>query len=78
MSVASTAKVISVVSLKGGVGRTTTGVALADFLSAAFDERVLVIDLDPQMGATRALITEDRWNDLNEAGHTLAQLFHVY
>lgn len=69
------AHVISTINLKGGVGKTTTTVALAETLSAVFHKRVLVIDLDPQTNATTMLIGEKRWRDLNEKGHTLARLF---
>jgi chromosome partitioning protein len=69
------ANVISIINLKGGVGKTTTCVALAEFLAALFTKRVLVIDLDPQTNATITLIDEDRWKQLNDNGHTIAQLF---
>lgn len=69
------AHVISTINLKGGVGKTTTTVALAEMLSAEFDKRVLVIDLDPQTNATTVLIGEQKWRDLNDEGHTLATLF---
>lgn len=69
------AQVISTINLKGGVGKSTTTVALAEFLSAEFGKRVLVIDLDPQTNATVMLIGEDEWRARNEAGQTLAQLF---
>ncbi len=67
--------VIATINLKGGVGKTTTTVALAEFLSAEYRKRVLVVDLDPQTNATTVLIGEDKWRTLNEAGHTLATLF---
>ncbi len=69
------AHVISTINLKGGVGKTTTTVALAEFLSGEFGQRVLVIDLDPQTNATTVLIGEIEWSKLNEAGHTLERLF---
>jgi chromosome partitioning protein len=71
----SMATIISTINLKGGVGKTTTTVAAAEFLSAEFGKKVLVIDLDPQTNATTMLIGEEKWEELNEAGHTLAQLF---
>ncbi len=67
--------VISFINLKGGVGKTTTTVAVAEMLSGIFDRKVLVIDLDPQTNATLMLIGEERWEELNENHQTLAQLF---
>lgn len=69
------ANVISTINLKGGVGKSTTTVALAEFLSAEFNKRVLVIDLDPQTNATVMLIGEDQWEQQNAKCATLAQLF---
>lgn len=69
------AHVFSTINLKGGVGKTTTTVALAEFMSGVMGKRVLVIDLDPQTNATLMLIGEARWRDLNKRRHTLAQLF---
>jgi chromosome partitioning protein len=67
--------VVSTINLKGGVGKTTTTVALAELLSGEFHKKVLVIDLDPQTNLTTVLIGEDKWKDLNDAGYTLATLF---
>ena len=69
------AHVISTINLKGGVGKTTTTVALAETLSAEFHKRVLVVDLDPQTNATTMLIGETRWRKLNNKERTLARLF---
>ncbi|MCS7027017.1 MAG: AAA family ATPase [Bryobacteraceae bacterium] len=69
------ARVISTINLKGGVGKTTTTVALAEMLSAEFGKKVLVIDLDPQTNATVMLIGEDNWKNLNDQQRTLARLF---
>ncbi|MEA3034054.1 MAG: chromosome partitioning protein [Sphingomonadales bacterium] len=67
--------VLSTINLKGGVGKTTTTVALAETFSASLRKRVLVIDLDPQTNATLMLIGENKWFDLNSQEHTLARLF---
>ena len=69
------AHVISTINLKGGVAKTTTSIALAEVFSAEMGKRVLVIDLDPQTNATIMLLGEDKWLELNNQGHTLAQLF---
>lgn len=67
--------VIASINLKGGVGKTTTTVAVAEMMSAEFNKKVLVIDLDPQTNATVMLIGESKWKTLNGASHTLARLF---
>lgn len=67
--------VVSLINLKGGVGKTTTTVQLAECLASEFDKRVLVIDLDPQTNATISLIEEERWEELNNEGRTIFHLF---
>ena len=69
------ATIISTINLKGGVGKSTTTVALAEMLVAEFRKKVLVIDLDPQTNATTMLVGEDAWKQLNDQEFTLARLF---
>ena len=66
---------ICVINLKGGVAKTTTTVATAQVLAGVHGKKVLIIDLDPQTNASIMLVGEDRWEELNDAGHTVAQLF---
>jgi chromosome partitioning protein len=73
------ARVISVASLKGGVGKTTTSVNLASALARYHQQRVLLIDLDPQghVGTSlRAQVLQGggRMSDLlasDEHGHVM-------
>lgn len=46
-------KTISIVNLKGGVGKTVTSVNMAAILAGDYDKKVLVIDADPQANTTR-------------------------
>jgi chromosome partitioning protein len=67
--------VLSFINLKGGVGKTTTAVAVAEMLAHELKQRVLLIDLDPQTNATVNLITEEAWHERDLQGRTIAQLF---
>ena len=69
-------KIISIINLKGGVGKTTTTVQLAECLVSEFSKKVLVIDLDPQTNATIALIGEDKWGKVSKLKQTLFHLFN--
>ena len=68
-------RVISVINLKGGVGKTTT-VGLAQILSVEFNKKILVVDLDAQTNATTMLIGEEKWMEVNKQKQTIAQLFY--
>lgn len=73
-----TAKVISICNLKGGVGKTTIVMALAEYLAGdtMYKKRVLAIDLDPQSNLTSALMSEEVWEkEFNNRGLTLPFLF---
>jgi chromosome partitioning protein len=67
--------VLSFINLKGGVGKTTTAVAVAEMLALEERKHVLLIDLDPQTNATVTLIAEEKWAEMDNDGRTIAQLF---
>lgn len=55
-------KVISFINMKGGVGKTTLTINVADKL-AENGNKILVIDADPQFNATQALLLEKQIQD---------------
>ncbi len=70
-------RTVSVVNMKGGVGKSTTVATLAETLSAE-GLRVLVIDLDPQSNVSMMLAGQDRWIDLRQNGRTIDDYFNQF
>jgi cellulose biosynthesis protein BcsQ len=70
-------RVVSVVNMKGGVGKSTTVASLAEALSAD-GLRVLVIDLDPQSNVSMMLSGQDRWIDLRQKNKTIDEYFNQF
>ncbi|NWG52374.1 MAG: ParA family protein [Hydrogenophilaceae bacterium] len=72
------ARIVSVINMKGGVGKSTTTVSLAETLAVHHRRRTLVIDLDPQTNASIMLAGPEKWNELREAERTLDFYFEAY
>jgi cellulose biosynthesis protein BcsQ len=71
-------RTVSVVNMKGGVGKSTTVACLAEALSAENQLRVLVIDLDPQSNVSMMLAGPDRWAELRNGAKTIDEYFNQY
>ena len=73
----SKAQVISLVQMKGGVGKTTCAVNLAACLAKEHNKKVLLIDFDPQTNTSLSLLSEERWREWEEDHGTMADVLEV-
>ena len=62
--------VISFVNMKGGVGKTTLAVNVADFLAKRHSKKVLLVDMDPQFNATQCLMSSENYIEYLSHGGT--------
>jgi chromosome partitioning protein len=60
MAILTSTKVISVLNMKGGVGKTTLSVNLSHILANFHNKKVLIVDIDPQFNATQYLVSQER------------------
>ncbi|MBR6536810.1 MAG: AAA family ATPase [Lachnospiraceae bacterium] len=69
-------KAISLINMKGGVGKTTMAVNIADCLSRRYGKRVLLVDVDPQYNATQCLMkAEDYYEYKISNKDTIIEIF---
>lgn len=70
---------VSLINMKGGVGKTTLATQLAWYAVRQLDKRVLVIDLDPQSNASQSIMSPQGYVDyLNNEGLTVADVFEQF
>lgn len=69
-------KVISLINMKGGVGKTTMAVNICHCLSTREGKKVLLIDVDPQFNATQCVFNPEQYiKYLQGGGDTIINIF---
>lgn len=69
------AKIISFINLKGGVGKTTLCLTIGEILSFGFSRKVLLIDLDSQSNLSSAIVTKDILDEYRKKKSSIYHLF---
>ncbi|MHB9805420.1 ParA family protein [Pantoea ananatis] len=72
--------VISFINMKGGVGKTTLCVGIAEYLANYMNKKILIIDIDPQFNATQSILNkygrvEEYINTLQKEKKTIRSIF---
>lgn len=70
---------VSLINMKGGVGKTTLASQIAWYAVEQLDKKVLLIDLDPQANASQSVMSPKTWvNYLDKGGLTVADIFEQF
>lgn len=70
---------MSLINMKGGVGKTTLATQIAWDAAVNRDKKVLLIDLDPQANASQSVMSPHGYvNYLNKGGLTVADIFEQF
>ena len=70
---------ISVINMKGGVGKTTVAAFLARHVAQRLDLQVVAVDLDPQANLSQALMGESAYSRfLDDQSPSIVEVFNGY
>jgi len=69
------APVISILNMKGGVGKTTASAHVMRVLYHQLQKKVLLIDLDAQFNLTQSVQTQSQYDKVVDESHTVMSCF---
>src|SRR2546427_12543833 len=70
---------ISLINMKGGVGKTTLATQIAWDATRRMNKKVLLIDLDPQANASQSVMSPQTYVDyLDDGGLTVSDIFEQF
>lgn len=69
---------VSVINMKGGVGKTTVAMLLSRYARLTLDLKVLAIDLDPQANLSQAFMGEQYKKIADNKSPSIVELFNGY
>ncbi len=70
---------VSLINMKGGVGKTTLATQIAWHAVLRRDKKVLLIDLDPQANASQSVMSPQKYvSYLDDGGLTVADIFEQF
>lgn len=68
------APVVSVINMKGGVGKTTVSANVPREIFRTHGKKVLLVDFDPQFNLSQLLLTKQEYEGLQASGKTLLHI----
>lgn len=71
-------KIVSFMNMKGGVGKTTLCVNLADAVSSLENKKILLVDFDPQANSTQYILDAEKYTSLLENERTIYKLYKPF
>ena len=70
---------VSMINMKGGVGKTTLATQIAWYAARQLNKKVLLIDLDPQANASQSVMSPQTYvSYLDHGGLTVADIFEQF
>jgi chromosome partitioning protein len=70
---------VSLINMKGGVGKTTLATQIAWYATVQMDKKVLLVDLDPQANASQSVMSPKTYvSYLDDGGLTVADIFEQF